>query len=67
MSGGNAIINQFRKYNADIIVRVYVDDCIILSRDRDTFTQIISTLTFGPEKFNFIDEGELSKYLDVEI
>jgi hypothetical protein len=67
MEGGNAIINQFRKDNADIIVLVYVDDCIILSRDRNTITKFISTLTFGPEKFEFTDEGELSKYLGVEI
>ena len=67
MSGGNAIIDQFRKDNADTIVLVYVDDCIILSCDRDTITEFISTLIFGPEKFKFTDEGEPSKYLGVEI
>ena len=66
-SGGSAIIDQFRKDNEDIIVLVYVDDCIILSRDKNTITKFISTLTFGPEKFEFTDEGELSKYLGVEI
>ena len=67
MEGGNAIIDQFKKDNVDIIVLVYVDYCILLSCNRDTITKFISTLTFGPEKFEFTDEGELSKYLGVEI
>ena len=67
MEGGNTIIDHFRKDNADIIVLVYVDYCIILSRNRDTITKFISALTFGPERFEFTDEGELSKYLGVEI
>ena len=61
VEGGNAIIGQFRKDNAEIIILVYVDDCIILSRDRYTIMKFISTLIFGPERFEFTDEGKLSK------
>ena len=67
LKSGNAIVDQFRKNDESIIVLVYVDDCIILSRDKNTITKFIATLTFGPEKFEFTDEGELSKYLGVEI
>ena len=67
LKSSTAIIDQFRNNSEDIIVLVYVDDCIILSRDKNTITKFIATLTFGPEKFEFTDEGELSKYLGVEI
>ena len=62
-----SIIEQFRKSSGSIIVLTYVDDCIILARDRKTITKFIATLKYGPEKFDFTDEGTLSKYLGVDI
>ena len=44
----------------------YVDDCIILARDRKTITKFIATLKYGPEKFDFTDEGTISKCLGVD-
>ena len=46
---------------------VYVDDCIILSQGASLIDNFIATLTHGPEKFAFTDEGKLDKYLGVEI
>lgn len=43
------------------------DDCIVQSKSKTALSQFIITLTFGPDKFNFTDEGTLSKYLGVEI
>ena len=60
-------MQNFRENSSDIIVLVYVDDCIILSRDALSIDNFIATLTHGPEKFAFTDEGKLDKYLGVEI
>ena len=60
-------IKNFRANSSDIIVLVYVDDCIILSRDKSSIDLFIASLTHGPEKFAFTDEGTLDKYLGVEI
>ena len=63
---GSNIIEQFRNSSGGIIVLTYVDDCIILSRDRETITKFIATLKYGPEEFDFTDEGTISKYLGVD-
>ena len=61
-------IQQFRNESSDIIVLVYVDNyCIILSKDQKSIDSFINTLTHGPEKFAFTDEGSIDKYLGVEI
>ena len=46
---------------------MYVDDCIILSRDQKPIDMFINTLKYGPERFAFKDEGLLHQYLGVEI
>ena len=60
-------INCFRKQSDTVIVLVYVDGCIVLSRSKTVLTQFIATLRFGSENINFTDEGSLSNYLGVEI
>ena len=44
-------VNDFLESSSDIIVLVYVDDCIILSRDKRSIVSFIDTLTHGPERF----------------
>ncbi len=51
----------------DMIVLVYVDDCILISRKSDVIDEFILSLIEGPEKFAFTDEGDLRRYLGVEI
>ena len=63
----NSWITEFQQTSSDIIVLVYVDDCIILSRNKESITSFIDTLTHGPEKFAFTDEGPINKYLGVNI
>ena len=46
---------------------MYVDDCIILSGDKKSIAGFINTLTHGPEKFAFTDEGSIDKYLGIKI
>ena len=49
----------------DVIVLVYVDDCLIFSRDKDTINQLIDKLK-NKEKLILTDEGDVKKYLGVE-
>ena len=50
----------------DIIVLVYVDDCLIFSKYKDKIKQLIEKLR-NKEKLVLIDEGDVNKYLGVEI
>ena len=50
----------------DIVVLVYVDDCSIFSRDKDRINQIIDNLK-NKDKLDLTDEGNVEKYLGVEI
>ncbi len=51
----------------DLIVLVYVNNCILISNKLSVLQTFIKSLTDGPEKFIFTDEGKLDKYLGVEI
>ena len=50
----------------DIIVLVYVDNCLIFSRDKDKINQLTDNLK-NKEKLDPTDEGDVNKYLGVEI
>ena len=50
----------------DIIVLVYVDDCFIFSQEKDKINQLIDNLN-NKEKLDITDEGDVEKYLGVEI
>ena len=60
-------IDKFRSQSSDILVLVYVDDCIILSRHQTSIELFIDSLKHGPEEFDFTDKGSMDKYLGVEI
>ncbi len=51
----------------DMIVLVYVDDCILVGRNASIIADFIESLKKGPENFIFTDEGKLNKYLGVDI
>ena len=51
----------------NMVVLTYVDDCILVSKDKSTITQFISSLKHGKENFDFTDEGTMSSYLGVDI
>ena len=50
----------------DIFVLVYVDDCLIFSQEKDKINQLIDKLN-NKEKLDLTDEGDVDKYLGVEI
>ena len=51
----------------DAIVLVFVDDCIILSKDSQTIEDLVISLKTGPANFLLTDEGDIENYLGVEI
>ena len=51
----NFWIKNFLHKSSDILVLVYVDNCIILSRDQKSIDIFINTLEYGPERFAFTD------------
>ena len=50
-----------------MIVLTYVDDCILISKEKFTLDNFIKSLKHGKENFVFTDEGSMSSYLGVEI
>jgi len=50
-----------------VIVLVYVDDVIIISKDALAIEEFVKSLKDGPENFDFTHEGSFEAYLGVEI
>ena len=48
-----------------MIMLVYVDDCILISKDQEPMVTFIQSLQDGTEDFVFTDEGTLANYLGV--
>ena len=48
----------------DVIVLVYVDDCLIFLRYKDKINQLINKLK-NKDNLEFTDEGDVNKYLGV--
>ena len=44
-----------------------MDDCIIFSRSKYVNNEIVENLKNGPENFQLTDEGDLNRYLRVDI
>ena len=49
----------------DMMILVYVDDCILISKDQVPMQKFIQSLQNGTEDFVFTDEGTLANYLGV--
>ena len=46
---------------------MYVDECIVLSKTKSVIDNFIESLQYGKEKYILTDEGEIDKYLGVDI
>ena len=51
----------------DMIILVYVDDCILISKEALVIQKFISSLKAGTEYFVFTEEGTMNLYLGVDI
>ena len=47
------------------IILVYVDNCIIVSKDSQTIEELVISLKTGPDNFLLTDEGGIEHYLGV--
>ena len=50
-----------------MIILVYVDYCILISKEALVIQKIISSLKAGTEDFLFTEEGTMNSYLGVDI
>jgi len=46
---------------------VYVDDCIVVSPDVKVIDRFVLSMQSGNENFQLTDEGDLARFLGVEI
>ena len=51
----------------EMIILVYVDDCILISKDDLPIKKFVDSLHTGPENFVFTEEGTLESYLGVSM
>ena len=66
---------NFRQSNIDscifkrdnCVIVVYVDDCIIISQDVEVINRFIKSMQDGQENFILTNDGDLARFLGVEI
>ena len=51
----------------DMIILVYVDDCILISKEEFTIAKFIDSMKDTSEGFEFTEEGTMNAYLGVDI
>ena len=51
----------------EMIILVYVDDCILISKKAFVIQKFISSLKAGTEDFVFTEKGTMNSYLGVDI
>jgi hypothetical protein len=52
---------------SNMVILVYVDDCILIGKDSDIIAGFIKSLAEGPENFEFTEEGAIDRYLGVDV
>jgi hypothetical protein len=50
-----------------MIIFIYVDDCIIVSNSMKDINTFVQSMKDGPEGYVLTDEGDINKYLGIEI
>ena len=50
----------------DMIFLVYVDDCILISKEDSTIKKFIDSMEDTPEGFELTEEGDMNAYLGVD-
>ena len=50
-----------------MIILTYIDDCIIIAPSMDKINAFVKLMQVGPEKFTLTDEGDIDKFLGIEI
>ncbi len=60
-------INLCLYMKKDMIVLTYVDDCIIIGTSMNSIDALIRSMQYGKENFILTDEGDVNKFLGIEI
>ena len=60
-------VDQCLYMKKGMIVLVYVDDCIIVGEDMAEINKFVESMQNGPENFILTDEGDIDKFLGIEI
>ena len=50
-----------------MVLLTYVDDCIIIGPSKASIDCLITSMQSGPENFKLTDEGDVNKFLGIEI
>ena len=53
-------------HTQDMVVLMCGNDCILIAKDASVIDEFITSLTDGPEKVVFTNEGTMSTFLNVE-
>ncbi len=51
----------------NMILLTYVDGCIIFSPSMQSINRLVKSMHDGPENFQLTDEGDVNKFLGIEI
>ena len=51
----------------ELIVLVYVDDCILISKKESAIKDVVQSLHNSPDNFGFTEEGLLASYLGFQV
>ena len=63
----SSVIDECVFYSEGAVILTYVDDCIIFGDSDKRVDEVIQSLHEGSENFDFTDEGNVDKYLGVEV
>ena len=50
-----------------MVILPYVDDCIIVEETMENINRFVDSMKNGDENFVFTDEGDINKFLGIEI
>ena len=60
-------INPCLYLKHNMVLLTYVDDCIIIGPSKASINRFITSMHTGPENFKLTDEGDVNKFLGIEI
>jgi hypothetical protein len=60
-------INPCLYLKKGMIIITYVDDCIIISNSMKDINTFATSMKAGPEEYVVTDEGDINKFLGIEI
>jgi hypothetical protein len=60
-------INPCLYLKHNMVLLTYIDDCIIISPAMESIKHLVKSMQNGPENFKLTNEGDVNKFLGIEI